>query len=163
MLLYGVLFGCLDPVLTVTCAMAYRYDPGRLELVCDFDLQYQWLNTDEKTWHKIKQTGHLKIGNQAPAQLILCMCRRDPWVLPIEAGARRAATLAKRDLAQGAGGCSDHLALVRAYNGWQAAKRTGGHFKYTSSMFLSNGTMTMIEGMRGQLLGELTVSSLTIQ
>ncbi len=24
MLLYGVLFGCLDPVLTVTCAMAYR-------------------------------------------------------------------------------------------------------------------------------------------
>ena len=27
MLLYGVLFGCLDPVLTVTCAMAYRYGP----------------------------------------------------------------------------------------------------------------------------------------
>ena len=24
MLLYGALFGCLDPVLTVTCAMAYR-------------------------------------------------------------------------------------------------------------------------------------------
>ena len=79
-------------------------------------------------------------------------------MLPIEANARRIATLAKRDLAQGAGGCSDHLALVRAYNGWAAAKRTGVHFKYTSSMFLSNGTMTMIEGMRGQLLGELTVS-----
>lgn len=80
-------------------------------------------------------------------------------MLPIEAGARRTATLAKRDLAQGAGGCSDHLALVRAYNGWTAAKRNGGHFKYATSMFLSNGTMTMIEGMRGQLLGELTVSS----
>lgn len=86
-------------------------------------------------------------------------CHRDPWVLPIEAGARRTATLAKRDLAQGAGGCSDHLALVRAYNGWNAAKRSGSHFKYATSMFLSNGTMTMIEGMRGQLLGELTVSS----
>lgn len=24
MLLYGVLFGCLDPVLTVACCMAYR-------------------------------------------------------------------------------------------------------------------------------------------
>ena len=24
MLLYGVLFGCLDPILTVTCCMAYR-------------------------------------------------------------------------------------------------------------------------------------------
>ena len=84
------------------------------------------------------------------------MCR-DPWVLPIEAHARRAATLAKQALAQGAGGCSDHLALARAYNGWAAAKRSGAHFKYTASMFLSNGTMTMIEGMRGQLLGELTV------
>jgi len=79
-------------------------------------------------------------------------------VLPIEANARRAATMAKQNLAQGAGGCSDHLALVRAYNGWAAAKRTSGHFRYASSMFLSNGTMTMIEGMRGQLLGELTVS-----
>ena len=78
-------------------------------------------------------------------------------MLPIEAGARRAATLAKQGLAQAAGGCSDHLALVRAYNGWAAAKRTGSHFKYNSAMFLSNGTMTMIEGMRGQLLGELTV------
>ena len=85
-------------------------------------------------------------------------CRRDPWVLPIEATARRAATLAKQNLAHGAGGCSDHLALARAYNGWAAAKRTGTHFRYASSMFLSNGTMTMIEGMRGQLLGELMVS-----
>lgn len=24
MLLYGVLFGCLDPILTITCCMAYR-------------------------------------------------------------------------------------------------------------------------------------------
>ncbi len=27
MLLYGVLFGCLDPVLTVACCMAYRCVP----------------------------------------------------------------------------------------------------------------------------------------
>ena len=83
-------------------------------------------------------------------------------MLPIEAQARRAATLAKQALAQGAGGCSDHLALARAYNGWAAAKRSGAHFKYTASMFLSNGTMTMIEGMRGQLLGELMVCMLRL-
>ena len=83
-------------------------------------------------------------------------------MLPIEAHARRAATLAKQALAQGAGGCSDHLALARAYNGWAVAKRSGAHFKYTASMFLSNGTMTMIEGMRGQLLGELTVRYATL-
>lgn len=34
MLLYGVLFGCLDPVLTVTCAMAYRYEPGCPSRMC---------------------------------------------------------------------------------------------------------------------------------
>ena len=28
LLLYGVLFRCLDPVLTVACAMAYRYSPA---------------------------------------------------------------------------------------------------------------------------------------
>jgi HrpA-like RNA helicase len=27
MLLYGCLFGCLDPILTVTCCMAYRCGP----------------------------------------------------------------------------------------------------------------------------------------
>ena len=25
MLLFGVMFGCLDPILTVACCMAYRY------------------------------------------------------------------------------------------------------------------------------------------
>ena len=39
--------------------------------------------------------------------------RRDPWVLPIEAEARRRAMAAKHRLAEGAGGASDHLALVR--------------------------------------------------
>jgi len=29
MLLYGALFGCLDPVLTVACCMAYRCSPMR--------------------------------------------------------------------------------------------------------------------------------------
>ena len=29
MLLYAVLFGCLDPVLTVACCMAYRWVGGR--------------------------------------------------------------------------------------------------------------------------------------
>ena len=41
-----------------------------------------------------------------------CMRARDPWVLPIEAEARRRAAAAKRALAEAAGGASDHLALV---------------------------------------------------
>ncbi|BDA50474.1 3'-5' RNA helicase YTHDC2 [Coccomyxa sp. Obi] len=104
MLLYGVLFGCLDPILTISCCMAYR----------------------------------------------------DPWVLPIEANARRAATAAKQALSDGAGGCSDHLALVRAYNAWTAERARGREYAYAAATFVSNGTMSMIDGMRMQLLGELT-------
>ncbi len=33
MLLYGVLFGCLDPILTVSCCMAYRCPPRTLPLL----------------------------------------------------------------------------------------------------------------------------------
>lgn len=82
---------------------------------------------------------------------------RDPWVLPIDPNARRAATAAKQALSDGAGGCSDHLALVRAYNTWSAEKARGREYAYAAATYISGGTMCMIEGMRAQLLGELTV------
>jgi hypothetical protein len=47
---------------------------------------------------------------------------RDPWVLPVEPGARREATRVKFTLSREGGGGSDHLALVSAFNGWMAAK-----------------------------------------
>jgi len=83
-------------------------------------------------------------------------------VLPVEAGARQAAIRAKQGLAQGAGGASDHLALVKAFNGWSAARRAGQEKGYCSSNFLSSSTMMMVNGMRTQLLGELQVL-LTVQ
>ena len=46
---------------------------------------------------------------------------------------------------------------VRAYNAWAAAKQLGRERAYAAATYLSGGTMAMIEGMRGQLLGELTV------
>lgn len=81
-------------------------------------------------------------------------------MLPIEANARRAAAAAKAALSDGAGGCSDHLALVRAYNSWAAEKARGREHAYAAATYVSGGTMSMIEGMRGQLLGELTVRTL---
>ncbi|KAK9835371.1 hypothetical protein WJX81_005267 [Elliptochloris bilobata] len=111
MLLYGVLFGCLDPVLTVACCMAYR----------------------------------------------------DPWVLPLAAGARQAAQAARAALAAGAGCGSDHLALVCAFNGWAAARAggRGGERRYAAQHSVSGGTMAMVEGMRAQLLGELMARGFT--
>ena len=82
---------------------------------------------------------------------------RDPWVLPVESGARQAAIARKHNLAESAGGASDHLALVKAFNGWSAAKRAGQDQGYCNSHFLSSSTMMMVDGMRGQLLAELQV------
>ena len=78
-------------------------------------------------------------------------------MLPVEAGARQAAIRSKQGLAQGAGGASDHLALVKAFNGWSAARRGGRERGYCASNFLSSSTMMMVDGMRSQLLGELQV------
>ena len=75
----------------------------------------------------------------------------------MEAGARQAAIRSKQALAQGAGGASDHLALVKAFNGWSAARRGGQERGYCSANFLSSSTMMMVNGMRTQLLGELQV------
>ena len=76
-------------------------------------------------------------------------------MLPVEAGARKAAIECKKRLAAGAGGASDHLALVKAYNGWTDAKRNGQERAYCTANFLNSSTMMMISGMRLQLLQEL--------
>lgn len=78
-------------------------------------------------------------------------------MLPVEPGARQAAIARKQALAEGAGGASDHLALVKAFNGWSAARRAGRERAFCAQSFLSSSTMMMLEGMRGQLLAELQV------
>jgi HrpA-like RNA helicase len=103
MLLYGVLYRCLDPVLTVACCMAYR----------------------------------------------------DPWVLPANPGGKFEAAMLRGQWSTEAGGSSDHLSTVKAFNGWVAAKQRGGDHHYCVKNYLSAATMRMIDGMRTQLLGEL--------
>eukprot|EP00873_Tetraselmis_striata_P025125 jgi/Tetstr1/445389/TSEL_033175.t1 len=110
MLLFAIMFGVLDPLLTVACSTAYR----------------------------------------------------DPWVLPVEAGARRESQRVKFALSRESGGGSDHLALVSAFNGWMAAKAQGGSAErsFCARNFVSPSTMQMLYGMRQQLLGELKMRRL---
>ena len=105
LILFGALYRCLDPLLTIACCLAYR----------------------------------------------------DPWVLPIDPGARKAATAARAGLAARAGGASDHLALAAAYDMWASARSAGGgrDRQVCRDAFLSPGTMAMVDGMRGQLVAEL--------
>ncbi|KAI8103615.1 hypothetical protein M9435_004950 [Picochlorum sp. BPE23] len=103
LLLYGVLFDCLDPILTLSCCLAYR----------------------------------------------------DPWVLPASVDGRRRASQIKVNFSSRGSGFSDHLATAVAYNEWKQRQRSGNGWTYCNQNFLNNATMTMIDGMRTQLLGEL--------
>ena len=103
MLLYGVLFNCLDPILTISCCLAYR----------------------------------------------------DPWVLPANADGRRRASQVKNDMSARGSGYSDHLATVVAFNEWKQKSRMGDSWGYCNNNFLNNATMTMVDGMRSQLVSEL--------
>ena len=103
MLMYGSLFQCLDPILTIACCLAYR----------------------------------------------------DPWILPASVDGRRRAAKIKRDMSIKGSGFSDHLATVVAFNEWKHKSRMGDAWRFCNQNFLNNATMTMIDGMRHQLVAEL--------
>ena len=82
---------------------------------------------------------------------------RAPFVLPMDAGQKRAADAAKAHLSRQRGGESDHLALVAAFEGWEAAKRGGGGgvHRFCTQHFLSPGTCNTLAGLKQQLANEL--------
>ncbi|XP_023766584.1 DExH-box ATP-dependent RNA helicase DExH3 [Lactuca sativa] len=71
---------------------------------------------------------------------------RDPFLMPFE----------KKDLAESAkaqfsgGDNSDHLALLRAYDGWKAAERQQSGAEYCWRNFLSSQTLRAIDSLRKQ-------------
>lgn len=96
MLIFGAIFNCLDPVLTIVAGLSVR----------------------------------------------------DPFLAPFD----------KKDLAESAKSqfsCkdySDHLALVRAYEGWKAAEREHSGYEYCWRNFLSAQTLKAIDSLRKQFL-----------
>ena len=145
LLLYGVLFRCLDPVLTIACAMAFRcVEPQDLHACetllpaagrkkccmptllrmrgracssacscwdCHCDVRDMLSSSDVVCLSR--QTSPLYNLRQVVHACLTFVFRRSPWVLPVEAGARRAAAEVRKRLSEDAGGGSDHLALVR--------------------------------------------------
>lgn len=94
MLLYGAIFNCLDPVMTVVAGLSVR----------------------------------------------------DPFLMPFD----------KKDLAESAKAqfsarnYSDHLALLRAYNGWKEAERQQSGYEYCWRNFLSAQTLKAIDSLKKQ-------------
>lgn len=55
---------------------------------------------------------------------------------------------------------SDHLTLVRAYNGWKDAERTHSGYDYCWKNFLSSQTLKAMDSMRKQFFNLLKEASL---
>ncbi|GAU28842.1 hypothetical protein TSUD_21790 [Trifolium subterraneum] len=77
---------------------------------------------------------------------------RNPFVLPINRKAE--ADAAKRSFAGDS--CSDHIALLKAFDGWKEAKRNGSEKEFCWENFLSPVTLRLIDDMRTQFLNLLS-------
>ncbi|KAK6944129.1 Helicase-associated domain [Dillenia turbinata] len=80
------------------------------------------------------------------------LTHRDPFVLPINR--KEEADAAKRSFAGDS--CSDHIALLRAYEGWKDAKKYGKEKAFCWDNFLSPMTLQMMADMRNQFLDLLS-------
>ncbi|KAL0316056.1 UNVERIFIED_CONTAM: DExH-box ATP-dependent RNA helicase DExH1 [Sesamum radiatum] len=80
------------------------------------------------------------------------LAHRDPFVLPLNR--KEEADAAKRSFAGDS--CSDHIALLKAFEGWKDAKRNRTDRTFCWENFLSPVTMQMMEDMRNQFLDLLS-------
>ncbi|KAK4833899.1 hypothetical protein QYF36_013054 [Acer negundo] len=80
------------------------------------------------------------------------LAHRDPFVLPLNR--KEEADAAKRSFAGDS--CSDHIALLKAFEGYKDAKRHGRERDFCWENFLSPVTLRMMEDMRNQFLDLLS-------
>lgn len=80
------------------------------------------------------------------------LAHRDPFVLPINR--KEEADDAKRSFAGDS--CSDHIALLKAFEGWKDAKRSGNERTFCWENFLSPVTLQMMEDMKNQFVDLLS-------
>ncbi|XP_044396783.1 DExH-box ATP-dependent RNA helicase DExH1 isoform X1 [Triticum aestivum] len=77
---------------------------------------------------------------------------RNPFVLPIDR--KEEADAVKRSFAGDS--CSDHIALLKAFEAWKEAKRSGRERSFCWENFLSPMTLKMMDGMRNQFFDLLS-------
>ncbi|CAL8119555.1 unnamed protein product [Orchesella dallaii] len=84
--------------------------------------------------------------------LVSILSHRDPFQLPSDAGDKKKAKDCKILFARGS--CSDHMAYVMAFRGWEASRKSERNF-FCQDNYLSTVTFEMVSGIREQLLGQL--------
>lgn len=100
MLLYGVLFSCLDPVLTVACCMAYRcacfVQPAGMHATALHSRHHGGVLSCSAN----AVQANLQAGAKSCVLPVPLLSARDPWVLPAATDARRQAALIRARLAR---------------------------------------------------------------
>ncbi|KAG9131678.1 hypothetical protein Leryth_009422 [Lithospermum erythrorhizon] len=88
-----------------------------------------------------------------PALIIAAaLSHRDPFVLPMNR--KEEADAAKRAFAGDS--CSDHIAVLKAFEGWKDAKRHGKEKPFCWENYLSPVTLSMMDDMRMQFIDLLS-------
>ncbi len=73
-----------------------------------------------------------------PALTVACAAGyREPFVLPMAPDQKKRASAARQELAEIYGGYSDHLAVVAAFDRWEAAKTNSQEKQFCSQYFIS--------------------------
>ncbi|RVE42597.1 hypothetical protein evm_012766 [Chilo suppressalis] len=87
--------------------------------------------------------------------IVCCLASKEPFTMATSPDSRRRGAAAKRDFA--ADSFSDHMALLRAFQAWQAARAAGIHAEraFCARHLICAATMEMVGGHRAQLLAQL--------
>ncbi|CAH1418929.1 unnamed protein product [Lactuca virosa] len=80
--------------------------------------------------------------------IVVGLSVRDPFLLPQEKKDQASTTKSRFS----AKDYSDHMALVRAYEGWKEAEREGSAYEYCWRNFLSAQTLKAIHSLRNQFI-----------
>ena len=98
------------------------------------------------------------LGVLDPVLTVACAAAyRSPFVMSMD-GNREAGKAARHAFSAEFGGASDHLAVVAAFRGWEAARASGGgggERQFNQRNSLSGATLNMLRGMRQQLVTAL--------
>lgn len=86
--------------------------------------------------------------------IVASLAYREPFMLSSLESKQRSLRQIRRHFAQNEHSMSDHLVLLTAYNQWSALDQSQ-RFHFCRQYQISNSTMQVIDGIRGQLLQQL--------
>ncbi|CAH2049582.1 unnamed protein product, partial [Iphiclides podalirius] len=89
-----------------------------------------------------------------PVLTIVCsLANKEPFQISMNPENRKRGSMARKEFA--ADSYSDHMALLRAFQGWQTARANGTERAFCAKNLICGATMEMIVGYRAQLLAQL--------